>query len=111
MWRNSCTRADRLRLCSPSTDCAVAARPFRGCARRNTPVHLIRRNLHEPAEPGCFARGLEQHERAEDVRVDELASRHQRSIDVRLGREVNDEVRVADKREAMAASAMSPCTN
>ena len=45
-----------------------------------------------------LARGLEEHERAEDVRLDELASRLNRAVDVRLGGEVHDDVRLAHER-------------
>ena len=42
------------------------------------------------------ARGLEQHEGAEDVRLDELARRLDRAVDVRLGGEVDDRIAALD---------------
>ncbi len=55
-------------------------------------VDLVGRDLHEAPEMRRLPRGLEQHERAVDVGHDELTGAHQRSIDVRLGGEVDDDV-------------------
>ena len=44
----------------------------------------------------AVARGLEQDERPEDVRLDELARRLDRAVDVRLGGEVDDRVAALD---------------
>ena len=78
---------------------------------RHAAVDLVGRNLDELAEARRVARGLEQDERAEDVGVDEIAGRQDRSIDVRLGREVHDDVRLLrTSGAATPASAMSPLT-
>ena len=45
-------------------------------------------------------RRLEQHPRAFDVGPDEVAGGHDRSVDVRLGGEVHDDVRLLDERSA-----------
>ena len=61
-------------------------------------VDLVGRDLDELPQLRRLARRLEQDERAVDVGRDELAGVHQRAIDVRLGREVHDDVRGSDER-------------
>ncbi len=65
----------------------LAARSLRHAA-----VHLVGGDLHEAAEPWRATGGLEQHEGADHVRSQELFGGHQRPVDVRLGREVDDDV-------------------
>ena len=61
-----------------------------GLALGDVPVHLVRRDVHEP-DPR--RRGMvEQHLRAGDVRLDELGRPENRAVDVRLGGEVDDRV-------------------
>ena len=61
-------------------------------------VDLVGRDLHETTEVGRLARCVEQHERAEDVGPDEGAGALQRAVDVRLGREVDDDLRPPHQR-------------
>src|SRR5215211_82880 len=54
----------------------------------NIPVHLVRRDLNEArARAAC---PFEEHVRPDDVRANEVAGRENRTVDVRLGGEVDD---------------------
>ena len=61
-------------------------------------VDLVGGNLHEARERGIAPCRFEQHERAFDVGLDEVARRHDRSIDVRLGGKMDDVIRGFDQR-------------
>ena len=84
---------------------AYGLRGFSSSVSRLAPVgdaavHLVGRDLDEPAEVLRAPRGLEQHERALDVGADEISRRQDRPVDVRFGREVHDELRLLDERTA-----------
>ena len=57
-------------------------------------VHLVRADLEEALVP-VAPRGLEQHERADDLGLHEGVRRLDAAIDVRLGGKVDDRVRLA----------------
>ena len=57
------------------------------------------------------ARGLEQHEGAEHIGLDERVRRLDAAVDVRLGREVDDGVGLGRESSTTTGSAMSPRTN
>ena len=57
-------------------------------ARFDVPVHLVGRDMHEACAQ--LARGLQEDERPEHVRADEVLRPQDRPVDVRLGREIDD---------------------